>query len=256
MRRTLIMVAGVAGLVAGCGGGSDAGVVEIRGREYAYSLPNVVEGGWRTIRFRNEGKEEHDAILLRLDRGRTAAELQTYMKSPKAADGPPPWVTLKASIGAIPNRAVAVTQLLEAGTYVVACSVAGASGVPHFNLGMLAAFEVAGRRDGAPPTADAVIVLGNKIQVPQIEAGQQTIELRNEGNTDGGAIVYRLEPGATIADVERWIASGRKPAPASYVMGDLMAANTTAFYTTEFEAGRKYAIFNEATGAVTVFTVG
>lgn len=257
LKPLAVVGAATALFAAACGSDEDAAdVVEIRGNEYAYALPAVVEGGWQTIRFTNAGSEQHDAIILRFEQGRTVAELQKYMKGPQASNGPPPWVTLHASVGTIAaGEAVEVTQRLVPGAYVVVCSAPGPDGVPHFRRGMLRGFEVAGATDTGPPEADVTINLRGQIQAPDLEEGEQTIEFRNDGKTGGGAIIYALEPGKSAADVKRWIASGSGPAPARYVAGDVVAADTTVFYTADFEAGRSYVIVNEATGAMKEFRV-
>ena len=67
MRRITALVAATAAL-AGCGGSEqEQNVVEVRGDEYAYVMPDTAQPGWTTIDFTNTGKEPHEFALFRLD---------------------------------------------------------------------------------------------------------------------------------------------------------------------------------------------
>ena len=50
---------------AAVGNGSGANVVEVRGDEYAYVMPEHIEGGVVTLEFSNTGKELHEYSLDR-----------------------------------------------------------------------------------------------------------------------------------------------------------------------------------------------
>jgi hypothetical protein len=64
-------------------------VVTVTARDYAFEMPDTVVAGRTEIQLVNKGPELHHAALLRLDAGKTAADLFAALK----AGGPPPkWV--------------------------------------------------------------------------------------------------------------------------------------------------------------------
>ncbi len=115
MRKTWILVAAIA--LAGCGGSDETAppVVEVRGDEYAYVMPEKIEGGVVTMRFTNTGDELHEYALARLEDGKTSADIEAFLADPKSLEGgPPEWIE---DVGGVPtlsqDEEVSITRELE-----------------------------------------------------------------------------------------------------------------------------------------------
>ena len=89
-----------------------------------------------TVRVRNVSDTVHFMALMRVKKGTTAAQVQTYFDS--GAQGPPPFAQAGPGVGMgvqSPGRQARLTYDVPAGTYVMLCFVAG-------------------RQDGHAPRAD------------------------------------------------------------------------------------------------------
>ena len=147
-----------------------------------------------------------------------------------------------------PGRRVTVTRKLEPGTYVVLCYIPGPDGKPHIEHGMIDSFEVAGDTKQAPAKPDAVIVARDKsFKVPRLNAGRQTIELRNSAREEREFQIGSPEPGKKLPDVERWFDDGmRGPAPIDFPGGiQSIPAGASVYQELELEAGRTYYLSDE-----------
>ena len=226
-----------------------APVPRIEAREYSYVLPRTVEGGVTSIEFANTGKQVHEFALGRLAPGATLAQLRRDLTD---GDDQGPGEDVARDVGGVPvlspGRRVTVTRKLEPGTYVVLCYIPGPDGKPHIEHGMIGSFEVAGDSEQAPPKPDAVIVAGDKsFEVPRLNAGRQTIELRNAAREEREFQLGSPEPGKKVADIERWFSDGmRDPAPIIFPGGiQSIPAGTSVYEELELEAGRTYYLNDE-----------
>jgi hypothetical protein len=224
-------------------------VPRIEAREYSYVLPAKIEGGVTSIEFANTGKEMHEFALGRLAPGATLAQFRRELTD---GDDQAPGEDVARDVGGVPQlspgRRVTVTRKLEPGTYVLLCYVPGPDGKPHIDYGMLGSFEVAGDSNHAPPKPDAVIVAGDKrFKVPKLNAGRQTIELRNAATREREFQLGSPEPGKTLPDVERWFDEGmRGPAPIVFPGGiQSIPAGSSVYQELELEAGRTYYLDDE-----------
>ena len=98
--RKLIPLAAMAFLLAACGGDdSKTNAVALRGDEYAFLMPETIEGGWTTLELTNTGDEWHEFALAKLGAGKTVADVRRYLADPKSQQQPPPdWVQIRAGI--------------------------------------------------------------------------------------------------------------------------------------------------------------
>lgn len=253
MRRpmTWLLAAGVA--LAGCGGKDEAAappVVEVRGDEYAYVIPERIEGGVVTMRFTNTGEELHEYALARLDDGKTRADVDAYLADPESMQsGPPEWIE---DIGGVPtlsqNEEVSITRELERGTYVMLCFVPAPDGRPHIAHGMVKTFEVGEPGAAEVPEPDAVVTATDDgFEIPELEAGEQMLELRNGSEAPREFYLYSPNEGVTLADVEQWGESGFKGDPLATFLGAMQSipAGSSVFLTVDLKAGKRYVFFDE-----------
>lgn len=248
-----IPIAVLAALVAaGCGGSEESApqAVEVRGDEYAYVMPARIEGGFVTMAFTNSGDEFHEYALARLDPDRTRADVETYLSDPKSLEGgPPEWLT---DVGGVPllsqDEEISITRELDPGTYVLLCFVPAPDGRPHIQHGMVTTFEVGGRGPGARPEPDAVVsATDDGFEIPDLEAGEQTIELRNAATAPREFYLYSPNPGVSLAEVEKWGEAGFRGEPLARFLGAMQSIppGESVYLTVELEPDRRYVFFDE-----------
>lgn len=261
MRKTWLLAAGAGLALAGCGGSDEtaAPVVEVRGDEYAYVLPERIEGGVVTMRFTNTGEELHEYALARLDEGKTRADVDAFLADPDSLQGgPPDWIE---DVGGVPtlsqDEEVSITRELASGTYVLLCFVPAPDGRPHIAHGMVRTFEVGEAGDAVLPEPDAVITATDDgFEIPELEPGEQTLELRNGAAVPREFYLYSPNPGVTLAEVEQWGEGGFKGEPLATFLGAMQSipSGTSVYLTVDLKAGERYVLFDEELSE-TEFTV-
>src|SRR5918998_659791 len=78
--------------LAGCtmsGSAPATSTLEMVAKDYSFTAPAQVAGGWVTIAFENQGREAHHAQLMRLNDGVTLNQFQATMH-----DNPPAVLSL------------------------------------------------------------------------------------------------------------------------------------------------------------------
>jgi hypothetical protein len=255
---TIVSVVAVCAL-AGCGGDSaenrfsPENRVEVEGNEYAFSMPDQIEGGVVTLAVSNSGKQLHEYVIARLAPGKTPQGLLAFLRE-NPDGGPPEWVTFVGGVPLLsPGREIAVTRELEPATYVMLCFQQAPDGKPHVEHGMVKSFEVEGESDAEPPKADATVTSIERgfEAIPEVEAGRRTLELRNDASEPRDFLFGVLEPGTTLADLDRWFMQGMQGrAPFTFLggVGDVRPG-TSAYLTAELEAGTTYTLIDTETHA-------
>lgn len=262
--RILLIVLGLGALaVAGFGGATRTAApapVEVDAVDYAYAMPNVVNGGVVAMRFRNRGKEPHEFAFGRIDGDHTLAQALRAADQNKGVS----WLHDLGGPGILtPGADLTITRNLAPGTYFFFDGVPNTKGVPHWQLGMARSFTVTGDSGARLPKPDAVITAGKKrFFVPQLKAGRQTIELRNRAGAGRGFMLATINPGKTEADVGRWTKSiestgklPKGPVPMT-LLGAMQTipSGTSVYLTVTLEAGRRYHISDDESGIQADFT--
>lgn len=238
--------------------GTDTGAeapaaVTVDGVDYAFDMPDHVKGGLVSMDFTNSGRELHEYALARLDPGKTLADVNRVLASGKE---PPGWVE---DIGGVPvltpGARVRITRELRSGTYLFLCFIPSPGGKPHYELGMEKVFEVAGDTGADAPQTDGVIVAGEKsFKVPPIDAGRQTLELRNDAGEPREFSLAGLRPGRTERDAQQFFApleQGRgfriEGKPPLELLGAMQSIppGTSVYLTVDFKPGWLYRIADE-----------
>jgi hypothetical protein len=248
-------------LVPGCGGGGGgekSNAFSVKGTEYAFLAPDRVKGGVLTMRVSNVGKEFHQYALGRLKPGKTFNDLKKELDSgnePQSTDDVAGVPLLS------PGKEISITRRLPAGRYVFICFFPSPKGVPHYKLGMIKPFEIAGTSDAKLPKPAATVTAGEKaMEVPPLKAGQQTLELKNAASKPREFTLVSVKPGKTVKDVEAMFA-GEPPtpskAPATF-LGAMQSipAGSSVFLDVKLEAGRKYVFVDAENNLMKEFSVG
>lgn len=255
MTRTacLAAVAIPAAILTGCARKSPAAepganVVSFIGIDYAFQGPDTIPAGLTTIQLANQGQESHQLVLIRLDSGKTIADLQAMLAA--RTGGPPPgWLKFPAGVtGITPGDSGNATAALAPGHYVMMCFLPSPDGKPHFMKGMMRTLEVTPSPAPMAPEPVADLVITEKdyafdISAP-ITAGTHTIRVENAGPQLHEVALYMLAPGKTLADVSTWVSGGRQgPAPAKE-MGGVTGPDVGGhlFFTASFAPGNYYLI--------------
>mgnify|MGYP003693673509 CR=1 FL=1 len=181
-------------------------MLTITATDYAFELPAQVPAGVVTIHLVNNGKEIHQAQLVRLEDGKTAADFTEAME----AEGPPPtWIKFVGGPNAaVPGGSVDGSVALSQGNYVVLCFIPSPDMKPHMMKGMIHPFEVtaqAGAADHLSGETDTLTVTEYAFtQTPTLTPGHHTILVRNAGAQDHEVVLVKLPPGVTIAAFAKW----------------------------------------------------
>ncbi len=236
MRLVLAATATVA-LVAACAGG-DAGkaatdsaasqataavtppVITIVARDFAYDAPDTVTAGMVTLKLVNQGPDLHHVQLLKLDDGKTVADLTEGLKHMTPGSPPPPWVHDVAGPNTpVPGGEVSLTEELAAGNYAIICFIPGADHIPHAMKGMVRALTVVPAAANAPlaaaPVADITVNMTDYAWAvsPAITPGKHIIKLTNSATQSHEMVLAELAPGKTAAELAAWIENQKGPPP-------------------------------------------
>jgi uncharacterized cupredoxin-like copper-binding protein len=218
-------------------------LVHVKAADFKFDMPASVPAGAVSFHLMNEGKEMHQAMVVRLEDGKTLKDLAEAMKTP----GPPPsWVKFVGGPNGIaPGATTTATVLLTPGQYAILCFIPGADGVPHMAKGMVQGFEVAASSSSsqaALPTATDTIHLKDyafAIDRP-LTAGSHTILAVNDGPQLHELVLLKLMPGKTVKDFGEWATTGgmKGPPPAMPIGGaGLMDPGTSSLFSADLTPG-------------------
>jgi len=262
---------------------ADDGVVQIVARDFEFEAPTEIPSGWTTFRLKNEGAQEHFAVLWLMPEGRTVTDFKRQVSAPfhsimgpyqageidreeamtVLGDALPEWfwsVLPAGGVGLTAPGGVAQTTInLEPGTYVVECYVKTPEGVFHSMYGMLHELTVT---DGASvatvPEANVEMSLVNYeiVTVGELAAGENTVRVEvledPEGLLKHDIHLVRLSGEATANDVVAWmdwLDELKAPAPAEFLGGaEDMTAGSSAYITLDLAPGN-YAWVSESYGS-------
>jgi uncharacterized cupredoxin-like copper-binding protein len=215
-------------------------VVSVHARDFAFTAPSQLTAGATTFHFVNDGPGLHHMTIVRLDSGKTMADLSTAMKKP----GPmPAWAVLVGGPNAVgPGDSTSATLNLDAGNYVMMCLVDVPGGVPHFAKGMIQALTVtpASGAAAAAPTADVTLKLADYSFTPSkpLAAGKHTIAITNNGPQAHEVEFATLEPGKTAQDLLKWVMNMQGPPPGHAIGGSApLDPGKTGYYTVDLAPG-------------------
>jgi uncharacterized cupredoxin-like copper-binding protein len=214
-------------------------VAVIHAKDFSYDAPDSITAGWTTFHFVNDGPNLHHAQLVRIDSGKTVADLEAALKQ-----GPPPkWMVEMGGPNAPdPGSSTDATVNLEPGQYAFLCFVDIPDHVMHFTKGMVRGLKVTpGAAAAAPePTSDVVVNLSDYAFTVQgaLTAGKHTLKLVNKGPQVHEFEIIRLAPGKTGKDFLSFIAKMDGPPPGNALGGVAgFGAGATAYTTVDLTPG-------------------
>ena len=213
----------------------------INATDYAFDAPDQVPAGMMTIHLVDNGAELHHVAFVKLNDGKTLADIAQAMKS----QGPmPAWAVDHGGVNAPhPGGGMAsATEMLEAGNYALICFIPSPDGTPHFAKGMVRPLTVTESTgaSAAEPTADIVLKLSDYAFTPSkpITAGKHTLRVESSGTQSHEVELVRLAPGKTVDDVIAWVEKPAGPPPGEPLGGiPAMAKGTAGYITIDFTPG-------------------
>lgn len=162
-------------------------ILNVTSTDYAYALDTEeVAAGLVTVNQDNQGEENHQVTLVRLEDGQTPADVAAGLSS--QGDG----FVDAANYAGGPNNTIggetgSATVPLAEGSYALVCFIPNQEGESHYKLGMLGQVDVVAPADGgaaqpAPPTPDASVSLVDfAFDFPDDLPASGTIEITNDG---------------------------------------------------------------------------
>lgn len=112
----------------------------VRLLDFAFTLPQTIKAGAQTWEIKNEGKQPHELVLIKLAEGKTMDDVAAYMAQPA---GLPPFEDMGGMQGIMPGSTAWLDLDLTPGSYVAICHIPDpASGEEHMHLGMIMPFSV------------------------------------------------------------------------------------------------------------------
>jgi hypothetical protein len=218
---------------------TSANTLRVVATDFAFAAPDTVAAGLTNIVIVNQGKEPHQAVVMRIDSAKTPAEIQAGMMGSSI----PAWMVFPGGPnGAMPGDSTNATAVLTPGNYMLVCFLSGADGKPHLMKGMTRQMVVKAAGPAmAMPAGDVTITAKDyafDVSAP-ITAGRHTIRMVNVGPQLHEIGLLRVAPGKTMAQVGAWMQSDMKGPPPFMPMGGIagLSVGQTANFTTTFAPG-------------------
>ena len=212
-------------------------------REYAFTGPDTLPGGWTTVTLLNRGKDLHQIQFIKLPAGKTAEDLHKAILHDSSRL--PPWVQRRSGPNSVaPAEQATVVIHLDAGEYVLLCGIPDKQGLPHVARGMLKPLRVTADppHPAAAPSSDQTLTLEDfKFSVPRpFTAGPNTIRVFNTGTQAHEVVVVKLAPGASVNDFLDTFRPGVVVSPAGKPIGGLVGLDPghEGYVQADFAPGR------------------
>jgi hypothetical protein len=188
--------------------------------DHRFEGPETIPAGQTTLHLHNRGKEPHQLQLLKLEEGKSPADLAAALQS--GSPSVPAWAKqMGGPNGVDAGQASEATLYLEPGSYVMICGIPGKHHKSHAQLGMQKALRVMDTML-APPEFNGNFHMAmfeyEFVVVQPLRKGRHTFYVINRGSLSHQASVVRLNPGASAADVLTAL-SQESPLPGTLIGG-------------------------------------
>jgi uncharacterized cupredoxin-like copper-binding protein len=214
--------------------------ITVIAKDFTFEAPDSVPAGWTTFRMLNESGNIHHVQLVRLDSGKTLADMQAAMKG--GPPGPKWMVEVGGPNAPNPNGESNATIELEPGNYVMLCFVDIPDKTPHFMKGMVRPLTVtAATGPSAAPVADLVVAMSDyafTVKSGALSSGKHVVQVVNDGPQGHELELLKLAPGKTAKDFIAWTAKPEGPPPADAIGGVVgLAKGGSGFFNVELSSG-------------------
>jgi hypothetical protein len=190
--------------------------------DFAFQLPDTLTAGPTTFTLVNNGAELHHLQILKLEEGKTVADLA-------ALPGESPLPTWVVEVGgpnpAGPGGGTAKGTLdLAAGNYVAICFIPSPApdNRPHMAKGMVRPFTVVpATATRTMPDAHFTVTLNDysfTFSAP-VPAGEHAIKVVNAGPQAHEIVIIKLDAGKKAEDMLAWFGAGMKGPPPGQAVG-------------------------------------
>ena len=221
-----------------------ANVVHIVAKDFSFDSPDQIPAGLTTLHLMNQGKEVHQAQLIKLTGGKTYNDFVAAMKAMKPGEPPPSWVVPEGGPNAAPpGGTAAATSTLEPGNYVLTCFIPSSDGVPHTMKGMTRGLVVTPSTAAAAPepTPTTTLTLSDyKFTFSEpLKSGENTVRVDNAAGQPHEVVLFKLAPGTTVKDFEAWLPKSETTPPPAIPYGGVvgLVKGPHAFFTVNLEPG-------------------
>jgi len=195
--------------------------VRIVATDQGMQAPKTVRPGMRHIIFENHGKQIHEAMFVKLAAGMSVEDFKAQIN--KGILFPEGSLDYSGAGLMSPGETTEVWVPLDPGEYVLICW-------NHMRTSVRGVTVADGKRvDDTPPKEDAVLQLRDfKFELQgQLKPGTRVIKMQSFGPSMHEADLFRLHPGHTAPDVQRWYKDNLvDPAPADALGGILDSHDT------------------------------
>lgn len=175
-----------------------------------YNLPGTIPAGLVKITMKNNTTANTDGQLVRVEGEHTDRQVLTEFGRAIRGRAVADWFIPEGGVGTVNRRKTeTVTQVLQPGTYYVLGGDQPPKSAP-------ARFVATGAAQGTLPASRSVIEMrdyGYRVKGAPLRSGLQQVEVRNVGRNFHHVLAARLRPGATAAQVRRFLLTekGRPP---------------------------------------------
>lgn len=210
-------------------------------KDFAFEAPDSLPAGWTTFRMRNESANIHHMALVRIDSGKTFADVEAMLKGPPSPM--PKWIVEVGGPNApAPQAESNATIDLQPGDYAMLCFVDIPEKMPHFARGMVRAIKVtAATGPSSAPVADVVVAMSDyafTVKSGTLSSGKHVIQVTNDGPQGHELELLKLAPGKTAKDFLMWLGKLEGPPPAEPIGGVMgLGKGGAGFFNVELSAG-------------------
>jgi len=196
--------------------------VTVTASDYSFAAPDTIPARLTELRLLNRGTEMHHAMLVRLDAGKTMADLFAAMRP----DSPLPAWAHEAGGPNTPGPGGESNAILRlvAGRYAMICVIPSSDGKAHVMKGMAKEIIVTpatSNTSNANMRVNSTMTLFDYAfqlsQPPRV--GRQTIRVKNTGAQPHEVVLVKLQPGKKTADLLAWMEKMEGPPPGAPVGG-------------------------------------
>jgi hypothetical protein len=227
----LVLVLAIGMAVAGCSSSSKSGEpsttepakarpeVTITAHDYSFDVPAQIPSGYVDVTVDNQGKEDHQAQLVKLG----SLTFAKFKSSDDITKVPDDTVFVGGPNEAAPGESTTATVKLDPGKYAVVCFIPSPKdGKPHEAKGMVKEVEVVPDADSVDvaPVADSTIKLSEfTFVVPDGFDGHGMVDVANVGGQIHEMVMVKLDDGKTATDAAKFFAAPKGKPPFTTIPG-------------------------------------